>query len=57
LAFGSAWLALLGLSYLGRHVGRVEPNGLLVAGCSALILVAGLNIYRSHATDIDRYSV
>ncbi|MHA6181654.1 bifunctional DedA family/phosphatase PAP2 family protein [Pseudomonas mohnii] len=57
LAFGSAWLALLGLSYLGRQVGRVEPKGLLAAGCSALILVGGLNIYRSHATDIDRYAV
>lgn len=57
LAFGSAWLALLGLSYLRRQVGRVEPKGLLAAGCSALILVGGLNIYRSHATDIDRYAV
>ena len=57
LAFGSAWLALLGLSYLRRQVGRVGPKGLLAAGCSALILVGGLNIYRSHATDIDRYAV
>ena len=32
-------------------------KGLLAAGCSALILVGGLNIYRSHATDIDRYAV
>jgi undecaprenyl-diphosphatase len=57
LAFGSAWLALLGMSYLRRQVGRVGPKGLLAAGCSALILVGGLNIYRSHATDIDRYAV
>lgn len=57
LAFGSAWLALLGLSYLGRQAGRIEPKGLLAAGCSALILAGGLNIYRSHATDSDRYSV
>ncbi|MCT9827073.1 bifunctional DedA family/phosphatase PAP2 family protein [Pseudomonas veronii] len=57
LAFGSAWLALLGLSYLGRQAGRIEPIGLLAAGCSALILAGGLNIYRSHATDSDRYAV
>ncbi|MFL1481891.1 MULTISPECIES: bifunctional DedA family/phosphatase PAP2 family protein [Pseudomonas] len=57
LAFGSAWLALLGLSYLGRQAGRIEPKGLLAAGCSALILAGGFNIYRSHATDNDRYAV
>ncbi|MCS3839033.1 undecaprenyl-diphosphatase [Pseudomonas sp. JAI111] len=57
LAFGSAWLALLGLSYLRRQAGRIEPKGLLAAGCSALILAGGLNIYRSHATDSDRYAV
>ncbi|KAA0977731.1 phosphatase PAP2 family protein [Pseudomonas sp. ANT_J28] len=57
LAFGSAWLALLGLSYLGRQAGRIEPMGLLAAGCSALILAGGLNIYRSHATDTERYAV
>ncbi|TPG78072.1 phosphatase PAP2 family protein [Pseudomonas caspiana] len=57
LAFGSAWLALLGLSYLGRQVGHIGPKGLLAAGCSALILAGGFNIYRSHATDSDRYAV
>ncbi|WP_245006785.1 bifunctional DedA family/phosphatase PAP2 family protein [Pseudomonas mandelii] len=57
LAFGSAWLALLGLSYLRRQAGRIEPSGLLAVGCSALILAGGLNIYRSHATDSDRYAV
>ncbi|QZB01026.1 VTT domain-containing protein [Pseudomonas mandelii] len=57
LAFGSAWLALLGLSYLGRQVGHIGPKGLLSAGCSALILAGGFNIYRSHATDRDRYAV
>lgn len=57
LAFGAAWLALLGLSYLQRQVGRIEPKGLFVAGRSALILFGGLNIYGSHAIDIDRYAV
>ena len=57
LAFGWAWLALLGLSYLRRQVGHIGPKGLLAAGCSALIFVGGFNIYRSHATDSDRYAV
>ncbi|MFL1527564.1 VTT domain-containing protein [Pseudomonas sp. O230] len=57
LAFGAAWLALLGQSFLRRQAGRIDPMGLFTAGCSALILVGGLNIYRSHATDSDRYAV
>jgi undecaprenyl-diphosphatase len=56
LAFGSAWLALLGLSYLRRQAERIEPGGLLAVGCLALILAAGFNIYHSHATDSDRYA-
>lgn len=57
LAFGSAWLALLGLSYLRRQTERVEPSGLLAVGCAALILVGGFHIYRSHATDTQRYAI
>jgi undecaprenyl-diphosphatase len=57
LAFGSAWLALLGLSYLRRQVERIEPGGLLAVGCAALVLAGGFNIYRSHATDSERYAV
>lgn len=57
LAFGSAWLTLLGLSYLRRQTERIEPNGLLAVGCAALILAGGFHIYRSHVTDIQRYAV
>jgi undecaprenyl-diphosphatase len=57
LAFGSAWLALLGLSYLRRQAERIEPGGLLALGGAALILAGGFNIYRSHATDSARYVV
>ena len=57
LAFGSAWLAMLGLSYLRRQAERIEPVGLLAAGCAALVLAGGLNVYRTHATDIERYAV
>ncbi|TPG78571.1 phosphatase PAP2 family protein [Pseudomonas arsenicoxydans] len=57
MAFGSAWLALLSLSYLRREAGRIGSMGLLAAGCLALMLVGGLNVYRSHATDSDRYAI
>lgn len=57
LAFGSAWLALLGLSYLRRQAERIEPAGLLAVGCAALILAGGFHVYRSHATDLQRYAV
>lgn len=57
LAFGSAWLALLSLFYLRRHAERIGSGGLLALGCVALILAGGFNIYRSHATDSDRYAV
>ncbi|QND64695.1 phosphatase PAP2 family protein [Mesorhizobium loti] len=57
LAFGSAWLALLGLSYLRRQTEPIESSRLLAVGCAALILAGGIHIYRSHATDIQRYAV
>ncbi len=57
LAFGSAWLALLGLSYLRRQTERIEPSRLLAVGCASLILAGGLHIYRSNATDIQRYAI
>jgi membrane protein DedA with SNARE-associated domain/membrane-associated phospholipid phosphatase len=57
LAFGSAWLALLGLSYLRRPAERIGPRGLLALGCAALILVGGFHIYRSHAADLERYAI
>lgn len=57
MAFGSAWLALLSLSYLKRQAGHIESMGLLAAGGLALILAGGLNVYRSHATDSHRYAI
>ncbi|QIG50968.1 phosphatase PAP2 family protein [Nordella sp. HKS 07] len=57
LAFGSAWLALIGLAYLRKPVDRVAPLGLLVVGCTALILAGALHIYRDHSKDIGLYAV
>ena len=57
LAFGTAWLALLGLSYLYHQSERREARGLLVVGCAALVLAGGFNVYRRHAMDIGQYAV
>jgi hypothetical protein len=57
LAFGSAWLALLGLSYLRRPAERLAPGGLFAVGCAALVLAGGFHIYGSHAADLQRYAV
>ncbi|ESQ90583.1 hypothetical protein ABAC460_08835 [Asticcacaulis sp. AC460] len=57
LAFGSAWLALLGLFYMWRPAGKVDPVKLLIVVASALILAGGLNIAANHATDMTRYAV
>ncbi|NEJ90010.1 phosphatase PAP2 family protein [Rhizobium leguminosarum] len=55
-AFGSAWLILLGLFYLRRPVERIGSPALLVAASVALLVAGGGNIYRSHATDVERYA-
>lgn len=55
-AFGSAWLILLGLFYLRRPAERIGSPALLVAASVALLLAGGGNIYRSHATDVERYA-
>jgi membrane-associated phospholipid phosphatase len=57
LAFGSAWLALLGLFYLRQQAERIEPAGLLALVCAALFLAGGVHIYRSHAMDSEGYAV
>lgn len=57
VAFGTAWLALLGLSYLHRQPESLRPKQLLVVACAALILAGGANIYRHHASDRERYAV
>ena len=46
LAFGSMWLTAIGLFYIRRRQETVGPVGLLLAGCTALI-VAGSGVMRS----------
>jgi hypothetical protein len=55
--FGMAWIALLSVAYLSHQSARRQTRGLLVVAGGTLILVGGLNIYRSHATDVQRYAV
>jgi membrane protein DedA with SNARE-associated domain/membrane-associated phospholipid phosphatase len=57
LAFGMAWIALLSAAYLSHQSVRPQTRGLLVVACGTLVLVGALNIYRSHATDVQRYAV
>jgi membrane protein DedA with SNARE-associated domain/membrane-associated phospholipid phosphatase len=55
--FGMTWIALLSVAYLNHQSVRPQSRGLLVVACGCLVLAGGLNIYRSHAKDVQRYGV
>ena len=57
LAFGTAWLALLGFTYTRRPAERVNPAGLFAVASIALIGMGGFHGYQRHAADLGRYSV
>lgn len=57
LAFGTVWLAVLIISYLRGAMRNVGGGSLLVVALMALGIGGGFNIYRHHASDIDRYAV
>ncbi len=57
LAFGTAWLAALGFSYLRKRSESVGATGLIVVGCAALAVAGAINISRHHAFDVERYAV
>jgi membrane protein DedA with SNARE-associated domain/membrane-associated phospholipid phosphatase len=56
IAFGSAWIALLGIVYLHHRPEPVRPLGLLAVACVALIGAGAVHIDRSHAEDMARYA-
>lgn len=56
LAFGSAWLALLGLFYMWRPAEAIEPYKLLTVAGVTLLVVGGLNILLHHGADVLRYA-
>lgn len=57
LAFGSGWIALLGVYYLYGKRENVGATGLLVVACLAIVLAGGTHIARQHHIDISTYAV
>ncbi|TIS55791.1 MAG: phosphatase PAP2 family protein [Mesorhizobium sp.] len=57
LAFGTVWLTALGFFYLRKLSEPLSATGLMVVGCAAFAVAGGLNIYRHHAFDAERYAV
>lgn len=57
LAFGVAWVALLGIVYMQHARRDVGASGLAAAGLSALLVAGGLHIATAHAKDMRRYAL
>lgn len=57
LAFGTAWLAALGVFYMRKPARPAGAVPLMVIAGAALALAGGLNVYRHHALDVERYAV
>jgi undecaprenyl-diphosphatase len=57
LAFGTAWLAMLGFFYLRKPAPPVNAVSLGAVAALALALAGGLNVYHNHARDFERYAV
>lgn len=57
LAFGTAWLALLGIAYLRHPAPAFSARGLMVVAFSALLAGGGFHVSTRHADDTLRYAV
>ena len=57
LAFGVAWVALLGIVYLQHARREVRAPGLATAGLAVLLVAGGLHIGTKHAVDMRRYAL
>lgn len=57
LAFGVAWVALLGIVYMQHARSEVCAPGLAAAGLGALLLAGGLHIATTHIKDMRRYAL
>lgn len=57
IAFGSAWIALLGIAYLHHRPEPVRPRGLITVACIALIGAGAFHIDRNHTQDMARYAL
>lgn len=57
MAFGVAWITLLGTAYHYHRPERILPRGLLLVVGLTLVLAGGINVYRKHASDIGGYAI
>jgi len=57
LAFGAAWLTLLGTVYLHHRPERIHSKGLAIAAVAALVCIGTFHIERSHSRDLVLYGV
>ncbi|MCB5944365.1 bifunctional DedA family/phosphatase PAP2 family protein [Acidocella sp. KAb 2-4] len=57
LAFGVAWVALLGIVYMQHARRDVRAFGLTASGLGALVVAGGLHIATAHARDMQRYAL
>ena len=57
LAFGVAWVALLGIVYFQHARREVHAPGLGAAGLAVLLVAGGLHIGTKHAVDMRRYAL
>jgi undecaprenyl-diphosphatase len=56
LAFGAAWIVVLGTAYHYHRREKIRARGLLVLAAATLALAGTANIYWKHATDTARYA-
>ncbi|PWI49831.1 hypothetical protein B5K03_34000 [Rhizobium phaseoli] len=56
LAFGTAWIAVLGFTYLRKPAQPYGAIGLAIVSITALALAGSLNVYRHHSSDTARYA-
>ncbi len=56
LAFGTAWMAALGFTYMRKPAQPYGAIGLAIVGITALGLAGSLNVYRHHSSDTGRYA-
>ncbi|MEX0696178.1 MAG: VTT domain-containing protein [Dongiaceae bacterium] len=56
VAFGVAWVALLGIAYLRHRPPRLRAAGLLTVVCAVLALAGVVHISRQYSADMQRYA-
>lgn len=57
LAFGTAWVALLGIAYLRHPMPVLAARGLASVSLLALLIVGGWHIAAQYPSDTERYAV